>query len=573
MMNFETLANELLLDLFEYFDGLNLFRAFYGLNYRLNHLLYYHFDFRSISKQKFNRLCHEYIPLISQQIMSLCLSNDDETPNLPEIFFSYTFIFNHLKSLSIYGIYSIDSLNQIIEQCQSLIYLKHFKIIHFRIDGEQDKITLLMNRIWNLSLTHCHFEDFYSGGQYFFNIQTKSLSIKYLSIYDIYCDMNVLYHLFEYTPNLKQLTISSDYSSSYELLNQKYLSIKILKLSFEGSIHPVINLIENLPNLSYLTLKTYDIFLNGYEWKEIIENNLPKIKTFHLRMNVQFNNSNNKDEEIDNLLETFQTYFWIEQHQWFVQCDWELDNSSNRAILYTLPYDFGDFFYFDTLKSKSTCPNRNFSYNRVNILRQSFSDNLPLENPNRLTPKFYKIYDLTINIPFDNHFLSCIPSLDQLKTLDVTVQEDDSAYFLLQILLNRAINLYSLKLRSSTNLQMNLIEIHNQSIRRLDIMTKSALRLQYFNSEECFLLAQSSIGKQCQVLLISIENRRNICELIQIMPNLRSLTIQCKDDKYNYKRSISIHDELIQWLSEHLSSELLIFRNKSQTSRVHIWIQ
>jgi len=120
---------------------------------------------------------------------------------------------------------------------------------------------------------------------------------------------------------------------------------------------------------------------------------------------------------------------------------------------------------------------------------------------------------------------------------------------------------------------MNLFEITSISIRRLDVMTKSAFRLRYFNNEECNILAHSSIGKQCEVLLISVENRKNICEIIKIMSNLRSLTFQCKDDKWNYCHSSSTNDELLQWLSEHLSSTFLIIRDKNQTSKIHIWIK
>lgn len=55
-MNFELLANELLLDLFEYLDTNDLFHAFYNLNIRLNELLFTHcqlhgnLNFQSISK-------------------------------------------------------------------------------------------------------------------------------------------------------------------------------------------------------------------------------------------------------------------------------------------------------------------------------------------------------------------------------------------------------------------------------------------------------------------------------------------------------------------------------------------
>ena len=65
----------------------------------------------------------------------------------------------------------------------------------------------------------------------------------------------------------------------------------------------------------------------------------------------------------------------------------------------------------------------------------------------------------------------------------------------------------------------------------------------------------------------------NICEFINIMSNLRSLTFQCKDDKWTYYELLSTNDQLIQWLYENLSSELLIVRDTRQTSKIHIWIK
>jgi hypothetical protein len=352
-------------------------------------------------------------------------------------------------------------------------------------------------------------------------------------------------------------------------------SIRSLKLAFEGSIISMINLFQNLPNLCYLTLKTSDLYLNGNEWEKIFVDYLPNIKKFRLRMNFQFSDDYNKDEQIEQLLETFRTDFWIKQHQWFVRCDWNPFDSFDRIYLYTLPYDFGDFFYFDTIQSRSTYPSisKDFSYDRVNILRQSFSENLPIESINYLSPRFYKIYDLKISIPFSQNFSSCIASLDQLNSLDVTIC-DDSSYSQLQLLLDRAPHLYSLTLRSAGNIQISLLELSNASIRRLDLMTKSTYRLQYFNHNECIkILAQSSIGKQCEVLLISVENRTIICELIQMMSNLRSITFQCKEDKCKYRESLSTNDEVLHWLVEHLSSEFMIVRDKRQISKIHIWIK
>ncbi|CAF3924113.1 unnamed protein product [Rotaria sp. Silwood1] len=90
-MNFELLPNEIILDLFEYLSLIDLFRGFFALNFRFNKLLYqqfqkYHLDFRLISKTNFNNICQYYLSSITGQIISLHLSNDDDTPQEIELF-------------------------------------------------------------------------------------------------------------------------------------------------------------------------------------------------------------------------------------------------------------------------------------------------------------------------------------------------------------------------------------------------------------------------------------------------------------------------------------------------------
>ena len=187
-MKFEELANEILIDLFEYIDFLDLFRIFYNLNSRFNQLIFhqyriYNLNFQKIFKYEFNLLCEKYFLSIYNRIISLYLSNNDYTPNLFQLFFSYNFNlkkFNRLQLLSIESIHSFSLLNQILLQCQSLPYFTHLSILkcHFK---EQDQFDDLIRNIWNLSkLKFCKMNHRFSYRLKFPENTNTSLSLKTL---------------------------------------------------------------------------------------------------------------------------------------------------------------------------------------------------------------------------------------------------------------------------------------------------------------------------------------------------------------------------------------------------------
>lgn len=91
-MHFESLPNDLLVEIFEYFNAIEVLRIFHGLNNRLNDLIVvyleiYSLDFRSLFKKDFDLICLKKLPLVSHQIKSIHLSDDDDTPEQPNLFF------------------------------------------------------------------------------------------------------------------------------------------------------------------------------------------------------------------------------------------------------------------------------------------------------------------------------------------------------------------------------------------------------------------------------------------------------------------------------------------------------
>jgi hypothetical protein len=378
-----------------------------------------------------------------------------------------------------------------------------------------------------------------------------------------------LVHLFNNTPSLRHLNATIHYDFEDEQIPIVITSITSLKLTFEGSVPVLINLFQMMPNLYSLTLKTTDIYLNGKKWAEILINHFSQLKIFRFRMYFQFPHHKNVDEQLDKLINTYRHPFWIEKHQWFVQCDCIPFGTYHHGILYTLPYSFDSFVCYETIKSKSTCPNESiyWSFNRVNSFQY-----MKYKTDSVLSPiKFPDIRHLKIGIPFDNQFWSCVPSLHRLTSLEAILGENFN-YEQLQTLISLSPHLYSLRFFYSIDLKMSVTRIFSSSIRRLNFITKCSSSIAHFNHDECTALAYSQLGHQCEVLLIKIQNRDNVLVLIKTMKNLRSVIFQCKDDQWNPKDFSSTQDELVQWLRKHLPSTCIITRDQNNISNIRIWI-
>ncbi|CAF1466624.1 unnamed protein product [Adineta steineri] len=103
-MNIESLANEILLDVFDYFDGIDLFHTFYGLNTRFNFLickqyLLHWFTFCGIKKSQFDELCQQHIPRLTNRVYGLSFTEYDRTPGQIDLFFTYIPSFEQFSGL------------------------------------------------------------------------------------------------------------------------------------------------------------------------------------------------------------------------------------------------------------------------------------------------------------------------------------------------------------------------------------------------------------------------------------------------------------------------------------------
>jgi hypothetical protein len=574
------LANELMLDLFEYLPTAHILSAFGGLNLRFHALILVYFqvsrqfDCRLMSKHQLDSVCEQHLSPNISRILSLCLSDADDTPQLIDRFLSHGLNldqFTGLRSLSLYHVHCEKIMKKTMVAWSHLIHLTHLNLIDCCFQYSQQDVLGMMNSIWSLpKLTYCHLHISSQLEPYFVAPTVASTSIEYLYIQGVYCRQKELARLFEHTPRLRHLYANINARSDnhqFEFSVPSMISLE-LKFCLEDATHVMNRLLQTMPNLRRLTVETSQIYLDGHEWKRIIVDHLPKLKVFRLKMEFYFRDRNNKKQYVDQLLESFRSKFWLEERQWFIRCHWYPQMSSNYACLYTLPYTFANFPRIDINRSQSICSNvdkNDWSYDRVHTLdyRAPLIGDLSLCHC-----EFNNVEHLSLSLPLNDQFWILVPRLDRLASLEVSLHDSHKdVQYQLQSVLDRAPHLSSLKFGSWLVSEVPIGEITSASVRQLDLRECN----RWYSNQECLTLISSPLGRQCEALRINVENPRNILDLVTKMNNLRALNVRCESDKENERSATN--DKIVEWLQHCLPSTYTVIRHSCHKLDILLWIR
>jgi len=584
MSQFEILANELIFDIFEFLNTSHLIHAFLPLNSRFKYLLYEYFqqhslDLRSISRYYFHEFCKEHLPNLTNNITSLQLSNNGETPNLCELLYSYEFPidrFIQLRSLVLYEIDSSEVLCQIINQCQNLSSFDHLYLFDCKFNNKQ--VAFIIGQIWCLpNLTHFVMNnlsvDFTSiRERLIISSMLKSLSLKNVRF------NNESNYLLDSIPCLEYLKIdSADWLHLKDRPKKILSSLTSLQISIDrcDNINQIDNLFRTFPNLIRLTLRISFMYLDGNVCKKLINDNLPNLQTFRLKTSFECPKNVNVHETADQLIDSFRTEFWLVEHKWYVRCDY--DDIYNRLILlYTLPNVF-DIDIEHRLKTKfwlSTKPDESklcplLKIHDFQLKPNHISSLKTLEDVNNMFPN---LKQLITELPYGDDTINRYTMIfSRLTTLNVSL-ENNFGYDQLQIILNRTHCLYSLIIDSFGETYVKLFQLTSPSVRRIQLLKAQAKFGKYFNHDDCEKLVNSPLGFQCQVLSIELEDQMDIIYLIEKIPHLRVLVFRIQLIVENHLRSPSIQNKFIRWLQGKLSTRSIIKSYPGQASKLKIWI-
>ncbi|UJR12537.1 hypothetical protein I4U23_016713 [Adineta vaga] len=285
------------------------------------------------------------------------------------------------------------------------------------------------------------------------------------------------------------------------------------------------------------SIESLAMFMDGFQWEDMITKHLIHLKTFRCVMALQLDFPGNTKETIFYFLRLFQSQFWIENHQ-----------CGKHSILYhTLPYRFIHLItIIDYIWSRSTSSYENdyCKYNSIykslmKIINEIFKWNT---NETKLTLSsddinstlcFDNVRERSVELPFNTHFWKSLSKLDQLVSLNIKLTANFTDQSDLQFLPNQTPNLYSLSIICPERLisRIVLTNIQNTSIRELNLLPINSFdKTIFYNIKQCIELSHSSLGKQCEILTIGVKNRQCIIYLINKMINLRSLTFRYSDN-------------------------------------------
>lgn len=307
----------------------NICKKFYSIIHTYDQ---YKLDFKSISKPYFHSICHLIQP---NNIISLILSNDNQTPDQIKYFLSYFQFqqFTRLRSLTLIHIdendfQTIFQLENIISSLSftirknllqkstilplisSIISNKHLRYLNFALSSSQIKDLSWPNQSFLQTLIISNRICF----KQFSTILSHSLQLKKLVLQDCIMDESV--------------------NSVDSLITYSHL----VSLTFDDSeldMNECELILSLTPSLEHFHIIGGSNLSDGYRWEKFIQKKLLKLNQF------EFAFCGNSDIILDNgmnveaLITCFQTKFWIEIKQWFVVC-YYFKNTANYS-LYSLP--------------------------------------------------------------------------------------------------------------------------------------------------------------------------------------------------------------------------------------------
>ncbi|CAF1437534.1 unnamed protein product [Adineta steineri] len=466
---FEHLSNDIIYEIFEYFDFDYICETFSNLNQRfanliINSNLPIKINISSVSKSTFQSYYTDIIIPYRHRIKSLRITNifavniilspqDNiskltrlETLILTNISSSYLRNLQYLSNLPklssltiIYKDYTMFDQVEIYHQIFQLPVLKYFNVL---------LETSLMPIVSSLSFA-----------------TNKYSSIEHLVIKNN-IELDTLYVILSYVPQIRRLSISELQKSEYKqnitfpitLNNLTYISLELNHFDFDNFELLAKDLFHNLQVLRlYASLRIE--YLDANRWQNLILSYIPNLITFDFQYIYFADFEDNMMSSYENLIKNFTTSFWTERQCFFSTQDSFGYNGDDFLFFSVKPYERTTFILGGIIEEKV-----NFdSVHHIEIYDAPVINKCGNYFPN--TTKLSFTSDWT---PKGNFIDSILPRIISLKQLTEIVVEDVPIYFMdLVKLLSVAVNLHTLKFDYISIDEINPVTIQQDVIFQL----------------------------------------------------------------------------------------------------------
>jgi len=338
--------------LYRIFDNLDIQTILLSIRYVCKHFYLttnsynrYNFNFKSISKPNFQFIC-QLIPF--ENVISLILSDEDKTRGQIQLFLSLFQIeqFIRLQSLTLLQIDDIHLnifLNYIITSSLKSLSIS-IQTFHVRKDT-------ILPSLLSSAIAHHTLQNLYLniGLRDWNDIQWPiNHTLRYLRIVNS-ITFKYFCRILQNSPSLQTLVLkeinTDDSEDNISLTTFKQLT----SLTFaDGRIE--INKLEQClsltPSLTYLkligNLTLFNSSFDGFQWEKIIQTKLRLLKKFEFFFCI-LTYSNYRSRNIEILMDSFRTSFWLDKIHCFITCDYIAN--SRQIMLYTLPICNTHFLY------------------------------------------------------------------------------------------------------------------------------------------------------------------------------------------------------------------------------------
>ena len=346
--DFDRLPVELVLHILTYLDTETILcslryvcRRFYRITNVYNR---YELNCQALNKWTFYRYCRIIQP---ENIISLILSDDDQTPGQISLFFSFFHLeqFEHLQALTLVEIDDIH-LNMIAKDL-SILPLKSLTIqSQICSTWSNENLSCLSNILEQSSLKHL------TLGIWCFEIYEflwpNQCQLQYLHISNRLTYEQ--YSLILEQCYLLEIFIIKDvlWNDTNMINSNQYRQLKSLTLEDNRmDIFKLERFLLLTPALRYLKVIGMAYLHDCYRWEKILRIKLPNLDRFefffHSWKSVDYNLS-----DMQFLIRPFQTSFWVENKQWIVNCDY--NPNPVEMMLYSIPICKPFFHYYDRSK-------------------------------------------------------------------------------------------------------------------------------------------------------------------------------------------------------------------------------